>query len=161
MRERSTQVSPQKGQMLSLKPPPSGDRTGAPARVVYGEDCYIIPRNDRVVVGATVENSSTMHCDVEGVHSLLGRAQKLCPGLGAWQLDDAWAGLRPTTTDGAPVRISASRRLQYDSYHVVGRFFVDFEPFRRSSAGRGGRTSGSAAATGGMAFYLLLLPRAC
>ena len=49
---RSTQVSPQKGQMLSLKPPPSGDRTGAPARVVYGEDCYIIPRGDRVVIGA-------------------------------------------------------------------------------------------------------------
>ena len=53
-----------------------------------------------------------MHCDVEGVHSLLGRAQKLCPGLGQWQLDDAWAGLRPTTTDGAPVRISASRRVE-------------------------------------------------
>ena len=96
-------VSPQKGQMLSLSPPPNGDRTGAPARVVYGEDCYIIPRDDNIVVGATVENSSTMHCDVEGVHALLGRAQKLCPGLGQWQLDDAWAGLRPTTTDGAPV----------------------------------------------------------
>ena len=53
-----------------------------------------------------------MHCDVEGVHALLGRAQKLCPGLGSWQLDDAWAGLRPTTTDGAPVRISASRRVE-------------------------------------------------
>ena len=117
MRERSTQVSPQKGQMLSLKPPPSGDRTGAPARVVYGEDCYIIPRNDRVVVGATVENSSTMHCDVEGVHSLLGRAQKLCPGLGAWQLDDAWAGLRPTTTDGAPVR--ARRPVVLWWFHFV------------------------------------------
>ena len=96
-------VAPQKGQMLSLSPPPSGDRTGAPARVVYGEDCYIIPRDDNIVVGATVENSSTLHCDVEGVHALLGRAIKLCPGLGQWQLDDAWAGLRPTTTDGAPV----------------------------------------------------------
>ena len=47
-----------------------------------------------------IENSNTMHCDVEGVHALLGRAIKLCPGLGSWQLDDAWAGLRPTTTDG-------------------------------------------------------------
>lgn len=96
-------VAAQKGQMLSLSAPPSGDRSGAPSRVVYGEDCYIIPRGDRVVVGATVEDSNTLHCDVQGVHALLGRAQKLCPGLGSWQLDDAWAGLRPTTVDGAPV----------------------------------------------------------
>ena len=93
-------------------------------------------RRRRSRAGATVENSSTLHCDVEGVHALLGRAQKLCPGLGAWQLDDAWAGLRPTTTDGAPVRISASRRLQYDSYHVVGRFFVEFEAVRTASSDR-------------------------
>ena len=29
-----------------------GDRTGAPSRVVYGEDCYIIPRDNNIVAGA-------------------------------------------------------------------------------------------------------------
>ena len=93
-------------------------------------------RRRRSRAGATVENSSTLHCDVEGVHALLGRAQKLCPGLGAWQLDDAWAGLRPTTTDGAPVRISASRRDSCPSHDDVGRFFSDFVIVRINAGGR-------------------------
>eukprot|EP00629_Pelagomonadales_sp_RCC1024_P008393 CAMPEP_0119271546 /NCGR_PEP_ID=MMETSP1329-20130426/8097_1 /TAXON_ID=114041 /ORGANISM="Genus nov. species nov., Strain RCC1024" /LENGTH=428 /DNA_ID=CAMNT_0007271595 /DNA_START=94 /DNA_END=1376 /DNA_ORIENTATION=+ len=96
-------VTAQKGQMVALKAPTPEVAAGAPSRVVYGDGCYLIPRGGRVVVGATVETSETVHNDVRGLRALLEKATALCPGLDDWEVDDAWAGLRPTTTDGAPV----------------------------------------------------------
>lgn len=97
-------VEAQKGQMLSLRPPPGVEAKDALlARVVYGSRCYLIPRGDKLVVGATVEDSATSHCDVRGIKSLLTAAVDLCPSLDDWILDEAWAGLRPITPDRLPV----------------------------------------------------------
>ena len=63
----------------------------------------MIPRGDRVVVGATVEDSETRHNDVRGLLTILRDAVALCPALADWEVDESWAGLRPTTADGAPV----------------------------------------------------------
>ena len=96
-------VDAQKGQMVALKAPTAAIAEKAPRRVVYGADCYVIPRGDRVVVGATVENTTSTHNDVSGLLSILTKATALCPGLGDFEVDEAWSGLRPTTVDGAPV----------------------------------------------------------
>ncbi|KAH8052472.1 MAP kinase [Aureococcus anophagefferens] len=96
-------VDAQKGQMVALKAPTAAIAEKAPRRVVYGADCYVIPSGDRVVVGATVENTTSTHNDVSGLLSILTKATALCPGLGDFEVDEAWSGLRPTTVDGAPV----------------------------------------------------------
>lgn len=97
-------VDAQKGQMVALKAPTEAIALGGPDRVVYGSDCYVIPRGDRVVVGATVENGTyTTHTDVRGLCEVLTKATALCPGLADFEVDESWSGLRPTTTDGAPV----------------------------------------------------------
>lgn len=110
-------IEPQKGQMVSLKPPPGG----APmvSRVVYGARCYLIPRGERLVVGATVENAATLHCDVQGVRGLLSAAVELCPGLEKWILEEAWAGLRPTAPDSLPVL----GKTRWSNLWVVGGYW--------------------------------------
>ena len=97
-------VRPIKGQMLAL-------RNLAPthmglSRVLFADGCYIIPRADgRVIVGATVEpeRGYCMKATAGGIHQLLGRAIATIPELKHYELDETWAGLRPSTPDLLPL----------------------------------------------------------
>ena len=92
-------VRPIAGQMLQLR----GQRRLK--HVVYGADCYLIPRRDgRLLVGATEEESGfEKRVTTSGTLQLLHAASELIPRLGELPLDANWVGLRPTSPDGLPI----------------------------------------------------------
>lgn len=94
-------VLPVKGEVLALTPP-SG--TALPAQVVWGNGVYLVPRRERLLVGATVETAGyDTACTQKAEDYLLHRAIELMPALAGWTLADHWAGLRPRSADGLPL----------------------------------------------------------
>jgi glycine oxidase len=104
-------VRPLKGQILRLRDPEGPgllDRVlrfrpaAGGARVSGG---YVVPRGDgRYVVGATSEDRGfDTSVTAGGVRELLAEAQSVLPGLDELELEEASAGLRPTTPDNAPL----------------------------------------------------------
>jgi glycine oxidase len=94
-------IAPVKGEMIALAPP-----TGAnlPGPVVWGEGVYCVPRHGRLLIGATVEEAGfDTSLTEQGRDKLRGAAERLMPGLKAWDLADHWAGLRPKSPDGLPL----------------------------------------------------------
>ena len=99
------QVSPKKGQMLSISLPPS-----LPLQfVVRTPGIYIVPRTSgpnagHAIIGATIEDAGfdkTLHpSDIAHLRSL---AAALLPPLADAPQLEAWAGLRPATPDGLPI----------------------------------------------------------
>jgi glycine oxidase len=99
------QVSPKKGQMLSVSLPPSFPLE----LVVRTPDIYIVPRTSgpnsgRAIIGATIEDAGfdkTVHSsDIAHLQTL---AAALLPPLAQAPQLEAWAGLRPATPDGLPL----------------------------------------------------------
>jgi glycine oxidase len=94
-------VVPSKGQMRVIAQPKDRLLT----RVLRSPDVYLIPRgDDRIVIGATVENAGYSKQVEPGALALLGeRAGAIWePAANALQID-SWAGLRPRTADALPV----------------------------------------------------------
>lgn len=86
------------GQMLSV-----ADCAGAPKRVVRSGHVYLVPRDGRVVIGATVEPDRVMDKPEEAAIEMLHlEAVRLCPGLADAPVLERWAGVRPGTPDQAP-----------------------------------------------------------
>jgi glycine oxidase len=98
---KAVPVTPVKGQMILLVPPPGG---APPDPVIWGEGVYLVPRGQALMVGATVEEAGfdTAVTD-QARNALRGSAEKLMPGLRDWTLADQWAGLRPRSPDGLPL----------------------------------------------------------
>ena len=92
-------IRPLAGQMLQLR---AEQRL---KHIVYGADCYLIPRRDgRLLVGATVEEIGFQkRVTAQGVAQLLNAALELAPILEDAPFETAWAGLRPATPDGLPI----------------------------------------------------------
>ncbi|HWY62686.1 MAG TPA: glycine oxidase ThiO [Rhizomicrobium sp.] len=94
-------ITPVKGEMIALAPP-----QGAllPGPVIWGQGIYAVPRNGRLLIGATMESVGfdTSPTD-SAVEFLRGRAEAAMPGLRDWSLVDHWAGLRPRSSDGLPL----------------------------------------------------------
>lgn len=94
-------VRPVKGQMAALVPPAGATMPNQPASDSY---VYIVPRGDRLLVGATFEEAGfDTAVTREGVDWLLAGATGLAPSLRRWRVAESWAGLRPATPDGLPV----------------------------------------------------------
>jgi glycine oxidase len=90
-----------KGEMLALSPPPGA---GLPNQVVWGNGVYLVPREGRLLIGATMKEAgfdTSITDEAEGW--LLDRAIALMPSLASWTLDEHWAGLRPASPDGLPL----------------------------------------------------------
>lgn len=98
-------VLPKKGEMASLRVPP-GLGTGQPLqRVLFGENIYIVPRQDgRIVLGATSQEVGfTPGNTAAGVNQLLANAIDLLPWLADCTLEQTWWGYRPATPDEMPL----------------------------------------------------------
>lgn len=94
-------VRPVKGEMIAVAPPP-GARL--PARLVWGNGVYLVPRPDRLLIGATVEEVGfDTAVTPKGAEWLSRRAIALMPGLSGWGIVEHWAGLRPGSPDDLPI----------------------------------------------------------
>lgn len=93
-------IEPIRGQMIELSP---GERPFD--AVLFGPGAYLSPRDDgRVIVGSTQERAG-FHKAVtaRGIRDLLDGALAVVPSLGGAAITKTWAGLRPSTPDGAPL----------------------------------------------------------
>jgi glycine oxidase ThiO len=98
-------IVPRKGQMLSVLVPPA-DRNPLPLqRVLFGEDIYIVPRQDgRIILGATSENVGfAPQNTVGGINTLLSNALRLFPQIKNYPIQSMWWGYRPATADELPI----------------------------------------------------------
>ncbi|KAL7575130.1 hypothetical protein ACA910_000496 [Epithemia clementina (nom. ined.)] len=105
-------MEPHKGQSVSLCMPSSyrnnddWDQPSSIRRVLFAQDCYIVPKADgrRVIVGATVEAGSwDSNVTPAGLMHILSHAMELVPALQHWAIEESWVGLRPTTPDKLPL----------------------------------------------------------
>jgi glycine oxidase len=120
-------VRPVKGQMIALAPPSKMEGSGAvlPGPVIWGNGVYLVPRADRLLVGATMEEAGFDMSLAGAVRDdLRARAEALIPGLKGWTLAEHWAGLRPASPDGLPLL----GRL--DSSHEKGGVFAAAGQYR-------------------------------
>jgi glycine oxidase ThiO len=95
---RPIPVEPMRGQMIAYD--------GSPLRrAVYGPTGYVVPRaNGRTLVGATTERAGFESTTTpEGIAKLARTAAEILPQFASSPLADAWAGLRPMSTDLQPI----------------------------------------------------------
>lgn len=85
---------------------------------VYSSRGYAVARRDgRILLGSTYEGVGfDKHVTAGGLATIIGAALELSPALGSLPLSDAWAGLRPATTDGRPI-IGADPAVQ--GYYIA------------------------------------------
>ncbi|MEH2105592.1 glycine oxidase ThiO [Nostoc sp.] len=96
-------VLPRKGQMLSVRIPQFVPELPL-KRVLFGQDIYIVPRRDRLVLGATSEDVGFIPDNTpEGIHKLLQAAIRLYPQLKHYPIQEFWWGFRPATPDELPI----------------------------------------------------------
>ncbi|MEH2078974.1 MAG: glycine oxidase ThiO [Nostoc sp.] len=96
-------VLPRKGQMLSVRIPEVSPELPL-KRVLFGQDIYIVPRRDRLVIGATSEDVGFISNNTpEGIQKLLQAAIRLYPQLKHYPIQEFWWGFRPTTPDELPI----------------------------------------------------------
>jgi glycine oxidase len=96
----SAGVAPCKGQMLVIAQPEGPQLT----RVLRSAEVYLIPRgDDRIVIGATVENAGySKQVEPAALAILRKRATALWPPAMDAPYVESWAGLRPGSADGLP-----------------------------------------------------------
>ncbi|MEH2183716.1 glycine oxidase ThiO [Nostoc sp.] len=96
-------VLPRKGQMLSVRIPEVSPELPL-KRVLFGQNIYIVPRRDRLVIGATSEDVGFIPNNTpEGIQKLLQAAIRLYPQLKHYPIQEFWWGFRPTTPDELPI----------------------------------------------------------
>lgn len=98
---RLPEIVPVKGEIVALAPPAGAP---LPTRIVWGNEVYVVPRHDRLFIGATTARIGFDTTPTEAARDrLLGKAVDLMPTLAAWTLSEQWAGLRPGTPDDLPL----------------------------------------------------------
>lgn len=99
--EAMPSIRPVKGQILTL-----GARHGERvcAGIVTGERFYAVPRGDRLIVGASVEEAGLDPAVTAGaVHELLRTSRRALPEIDELELIEARVGFRPATPDNLPL----------------------------------------------------------
>lgn len=87
------------GQMLAVAP-----IAQAPRITVRCGHLYIVPKSDRIIIGATTEPGQALReANPDAIDALRRQAIALCPALANAPVIDTWAGIRPGTTDHAPI----------------------------------------------------------
>lgn len=96
-------VKPIRGQMAAV------NYAGAPLRRVLRSDhAYIVPRHDgspqRLVIGSTLEDAGfEKRVTPQGLEQIFSAVRELVPAIGAAEIAETWAGLRPDTPDHLPL----------------------------------------------------------
>lgn len=92
-------LEPIGGQMLAVAPIENG-----PRRTIRSGHIYIVPKADRIVIGATSEPGQVLTAPhPEQIAELRTRAIEICPILANAPVLESWAGVRPGFKNHAPV----------------------------------------------------------
>lgn len=92
-------IEPIGGQMLSVAPIEDGPRL-----TLRAGHLYIVPKTDRIIIGATSEPGRILtEAEPNQIADLLAQAIRICPGLEHAPVLDSWAGVRPGRKDHAPL----------------------------------------------------------
>ena len=76
----------------------------APSRVLRFGTGYVAPKSSRIVIGSTSEwREDDTRVTEAAIADLKERAAMICPVLGKAETTMKWAGVRPGTTNHAPV----------------------------------------------------------
>jgi glycine/D-amino acid oxidase-like deaminating enzyme len=106
LEETAAPISPVKGQMILLTPPP-GTAPPKPIDsmpVIWGAGIYAVPRGEALAIGATMEEAGfDSGLTNQARDSLHQAAARVMPELKRWTIADQWAGLRPKAPDGLPM----------------------------------------------------------
>jgi glycine oxidase len=110
-------LSPVKGQLLAV----AADANTRLAHVIRAGRLYLIPRGERIIIGATStpEDHDATTIDIEAQLDLHQEAITLLPALAQAQVVESWAGLRPMTPDGLPI---VGRSHQKGVFLAVGTY---------------------------------------
>lgn len=96
---RPVAVQPIRGQMAAFPWP-----TGAKSTVAYGDRCYLLRRDNEMIVGSTMEHVGfDAEVTADGISDLIDRVTTLYPPIRALTPLRSWSGLRPCTPDGLPI----------------------------------------------------------
>jgi glycine oxidase len=94
-------VKPVKGEMIAVA---ATAGYAPPRHVVWGNEVYLVPRADRVLIGATMADAGFDTSVTDAAADWLSaRAIGLMPALATWEVVERWAGLRPASPDGLPI----------------------------------------------------------
>lgn len=92
-------IEPVAGQMLSVDP-----IEGGPRMTIRAGHLYIVPKADRIVIGATSEPGRVIDTpEAEQIAALRARAIEICPVLENAPIQEAWAGIRPGLASHNPL----------------------------------------------------------
>lgn len=92
-------VLPVSGQMLSVEA-----FDGGPKTTIRSGHVYIVPKADRIVIGATSEPGRVLETpEAEQIEALRKQAIELCPALSNAPILESWAGIRPGLKNHAPL----------------------------------------------------------
>ena len=93
------QIEPIAGQMLSVAPIEKG-----PRMTIRAGHIYIVPKTDRIVIGATSEPGRVLETpEADQIAALRAKAIEICPVLEEAPVLESWAGIRPGLASHAPL----------------------------------------------------------
>jgi len=96
-----TPVVPVKGEMIALA---AVKADALPERIVWGSEVYLVPRHDRLFVGATMSRQGIDTSLTQAAADWLkSHAAVVMPALAEWDIAEHWAGLRPGSPDNLPI----------------------------------------------------------
>jgi glycine oxidase len=97
---RPLPISPLRGQMLAV----AAREQRRPRHVIYGPRAYIVPRGERIVIGATLEHAGfDVATTPDALTELHAGAADIMPAIAQAPMVSSWAGLRPATPDLLPI----------------------------------------------------------
>ena len=109
-------VVPVRGQMLAVE-----QAQPKIEHIIEAERCYLVPRGNRVLVGATVEHVGFDESTTdEAINELMMAARELAPQLADSRVIETWAGLRPGTPDDLPI-LGSDPHVE-GVYYATGHF---------------------------------------
>lgn len=110
-------ITPVKGEMAVLAAPQG---FALPEHVIWGNGIYAVPRQDKLLIGATMELAGfDTTLSQRALRWLFRQSTGLMPGLKTWRLAGHWAGLRPSTPD----RLPALGKTAVDGLYVASGQF--------------------------------------
>ena len=93
------QIQPIGGQMLSVAP-----IEGAPRMTLRSGHVYIVPKANRIIIGATSEPGRVLsQSEPDQIAELRAQAIRICPVLEHAPVLESWVGVRPGRANYAPI----------------------------------------------------------